>query len=107
MTTKTVMIFRPNKLGQEKLLRDPNGSVGQALARIAVRVQNRARELSPVDTGLLRSRIDVVPPTLGASGLECAVVARTNYAIYVHEGTSRMPPNPFLLDAAKAVLTTL
>lgn len=107
MTVKATMVWRPDRQGQQRLIRDPNGPVGQSLARIAIRIQNRAREAAPVDTGLLRSRIDVVGPTVGASGLEAAVVARTNYALYVHEGTSRTPPNPFLLIAAEQVLSTL
>lgn len=107
MTVKGTMTWRPDRQGQERLIRDPNGPVGQALARIAVRIQNAAREEAPVDTGLLRSRIDVVPPTVGASGLECAVIARTNYALYVHEGTRSTPPNPFLLTAAERVLHSL
>jgi HK97 gp10 family phage protein len=97
----------PDRQGQDHILRDPNGPVGQYAMRLLNRIQNRARELSPVDTGLMRSRIEIEPPTVGPGGLEAAVVARTNYALFVHDGTSRMPARPFLHEAAVYVMSSL
>lgn len=107
MTVSARMTVRMDRGGIDRLLHNPAGPVGQELLRLAVRIQNQARVNAPVDTGLLRSRIDLIPPAPGPTGLQCSVVARTNYAVFVHEGTYRMPPNPFLLDAAEQVFATL
>lgn len=107
MTVGATMTVRIDRGGVDRLLRNPAGPVGQYLLGLGLRIQNAARQNAPVDTGLLRSRIDLIPPQPGPTGLQCSVVARTNYAVFVHEGTYRTFPNPFLLDAAEQVFATL
>jgi HK97 gp10 family phage protein len=43
--------------GQITALMSPGGEVGQAAARAAGRIRDRAKENAPVDTGLLRNSI--------------------------------------------------
>ena len=77
-------------------------------SRICPRVEAKAKEnctpgmspywKAPFDTGLLRASI-----TTDAYVSENLVIATLSnpldYASFVHDGTSRMPPRPFLLDA--------
>ena len=56
-----------------------------------------ARELAPVETGTLRSSIAHSATDYGA-----VVTASAPHAIMVEYGTSKMPPRPFMLDAARA-----
>lgn len=64
------------------------------LQRIALKVEGTAKRLSPVKTGNLRRSV-----TSRATAHEAIVGATANYAVYVHEGTSRMPGRPFIKDA--------
>lgn len=68
-----------------------------ALEEIGQVAEGAAKRLCPVDTGRLRNSI-----THALSG-EDSVTIGTNveYAIYVHEGTSRRDGTPFLRDAAQ------
>lgn len=71
-----------------------NRDLAKAVARSTILVERRSRENSPVDTGRLRaSHIRKITPTQGT------VTPTANYAIYVHEGTSRMRARPFLKKA--------
>jgi HK97 gp10 family phage protein len=84
------------------LFDSPDGPVGKYLAKGAVRVTRRAKELAPVDTGRLRSSID---NDLGRDdrGLVARIGSDVVYAPYVEFGTRRMRAQPFLrpaLDAA-------
>lgn len=73
------------------------------LLRLAIRVQNNARELCPVDTGRLRSSIMHVPGE-DARGPYVDVGTNVEYATHVEYGTSRMSAQPFLRPAfAEAV----
>lgn len=56
-----------------------------------------ARDLAPVETGELRGSISASPAEGGAS-----VQAAAPHAVMVEYGTSRMPPQPFMLPAAHA-----
>ena len=68
------------------------------------KVVHRARELCPVKTGALRDsirveRLGLTRVKLVAGGYEYrnpVTGLPVNYAIYVHEGTSKMPARPFL-----------
>lgn len=68
-----------------------------ALEEIGLVAEGAAKRLCPVDTGRLRNSI-----THALIGDEDAVAIGTNveYAIYVHEGTSKRKGTPFLTDAA-------
>ncbi len=70
----------------EALLHGPSGGVARDLAKRAIRVESRAKQLAPVDTGRLRSSI-TWRITLGAGGLNAIVGTNVAYAVFVHEGT--------------------
>lgn len=59
----------------------------------AMELENSPRR---VDTGRLRGSI-----THEVNGHEAQIGTGVEYAIYVHEGTSRMAPNRFLTNAAE------
>lgn len=73
------------------------------LVRLAIEVQNRARELCPVDTGRLRSSIGHTEG-VDVRGPFVDVGTNVEYAPFVEYGTMHMAPQPFLRPAlAEAV----
>jgi len=76
------------------------------LTVLGLRVQNRARELCPVDTGRLRSSIQTSGLQRDGRGAYIKVGTNVFYAGFVEFGTSRMPAQPYLrpalLEAARA-----
>lgn len=96
------------------LLSGPTGPVFRDLTRRAIRVQNAAKALCPVDTGRLRSSITY---QVRRNGNTPYAVIGTNvkYAPYVHEGTGiyagRGPIRPvharFLVFRPKGSLRTV
>jgi HK97 gp10 family phage protein len=75
------------------------------LRTAGIMVQNRARQLAPVDTGRLRSSI--VSKVTQSTGSAEAIEVGTNveYAPYVEFGTRHMRAQPFLRPALAEVLT--
>lgn len=71
-----------------------------ASMKSAFMIERNAKILAPVDTGRLRSSIAT---SLGIAdqGLSSIVQTNVNYAIFVHEGTKRMPGRPFMEQAAE------
>lgn len=71
-----------------------------AAMKSAFLVERRGKELSPVDTGRLRSSIAT---SLGIANQGISSLVQTNvyYAIFVHEGTKRMAKRPFMQQAAE------
>lgn len=68
-----------------------------ALEEIGLVAEAAAKKLCPVDTGRLRNSI-----THALSGDDTvAIGTNVEYAIYVHEGTSRHKGVPFLREAAQ------
>ncbi len=67
-------------------------------ARTAESAAQAARDIAPVQTGALRSGI-----AAAAQGLSASASASAPYAAMVEYGTARMPPRPFMLNAAQAV----
>lgn len=85
-------------------LRRASGTVGAqasaALRKTAFDIEADAKILAPVDTGTLMNSISTSFAGDGRNGTMTAEIGPTvDYAIYVHEGTSRMPGRPFLTDA--------
>jgi HK97 gp10 family phage protein len=81
----------------------PAGELAKVLARAGVRVETKAKQRCPVDTGRLRSSIS---SQLDISEGVPAVVIGTDveYAIYVELGTSRMAARPFLRSSVTEVI---
>lgn len=79
------------------------GPVARELERRALKVQNTATDLCPVDTGRLRASID---HELGfdALGIYVDVGSNVEYAAYVELGTSRASAQPFLRPALRAAV---
>lgn len=94
----TESTFHLNQAGMEHIFHSEDGPVGQSLARLCNRIVTTAKERANVDTGLMRSRIEFTMEHDG-SELVGVVAARTDYAIYVHEGTAYYQGNPYLTDA--------
>lgn len=95
--------WNPNRAGQNQLLRAPDGSVGQFLTRLGNRAVNAAKRGAPVDSGLMRSRVEFrLEP--GPGGLTGILAARTGYSWFVHEGARGRPGRPFLLDAVRETI---
>lgn len=84
-----------------KLFESPEGPVGKDLVKRALRVERRAKQLAPVDTGRLRSSIE---HDVGrdSRGLVARIGTDVTYAIYLEFGTRRMTPRPFLRPALQA-----
>ena len=84
-----VLVF--NDAGLRLLLESPEGATGRELARKARRVETRAKQLCPVDTGRLRSSI-----FSGVSRWDGRLVGvcgtNVKYAPYVELGTGIYGP---------------
>lgn len=68
------------------------------LQRVAIRVQNEARKLCPVDTGRLRSSIQHTPGT-DAQGPYVDVGTNVEYGPHVEYGTQHSAAQPFMRPA--------
>ena len=83
---------------------DAVGAVRDELYKIAFRVERFAKQLTPVDTGRLKSSIGT-GMLIGRIG--AMVSTNTEYAIFVHEGTKYMRARPFMakgIDMAQAYM---
>lgn len=72
------------------------------LQRMALRVQNTARQLCPVDTGRLRSSIMASGLERDRRGVYVEVGTNVKYAEAVETGTRHSPAQPFLRPALLA-----
>lgn len=68
----------------------------RVLDNAAMRVEASAKQRCPVDTGRLRSSIQV-----GGDGLQRTVGTNVEYGPYIEFGTSKRPAKPFLGPAAE------
>lgn len=93
----------PNKSGQNALLRAPGGPYGAFLTRLGNRMVNSAKAKAPVDSGLMRSRIEF-RLEIRPGGLGGVLAARTAYAYWVHDGTRWRSGRPFLMDAVRETI---
>lgn len=95
VTVKPTMEELKAKFGSfkaENFLRDE-------IRKIAFSVERFSKQLTPVDTGRLRSSITVdmmQVPEIGAT-----IAPHTDYAIFVHEGTRYMRARPFMQKGAE------
>jgi len=69
--------------------------LGKAVTELVLVIEAKAKELCPVDTGLLRSSITPVVESWAAA----YVGTNTEYAPYVEFGTKKMEAQPFLEPA--------
>lgn len=67
--------------------------MNKLVAESALNIQREARRLCPVDTGRLRSSIQVA---FFAGGLGATVGTIVHYAPYIEFGTRYMKPRPYL-----------
>ena len=74
-------------------------AAAEAVSASAGRCAQLARELAPVDSGELRSGIHV--RVRGRHDAD--VVSSAAHSAMVEFGTSKMPPRPFMMSAARAV----
>lgn len=91
-----VVILKDNTARFESELED---AIAGALEEIGIVAEGDAKRRCPVDTGRLRNSI-----THALDGAGKCVMVGTNveYAVYVHEGTSRHAGTPFLRDAVQS-----
>lgn len=75
-----------------------NSQAGRIINTTALRVEKKAVELAPVDTGYLKQHIKA--DTDGRLGAE--IVSSANYSIYLEKGTRKMPPHAFMEPAVKS-----
>lgn len=84
-------------LGNAFIRMDVTGFLKREINQMAMSVERFAKQLTPVDTGRLRSSIFTSP---GTFGLQAIVSTNTDYAVYVHDGTKYMRPRPFMVMGA-------
>lgn len=68
-------------------------AIMEAVGKAAEDLQGRSQAVTPVDTGTLKASIHVEGPMPSGNTVEARVATggeSSEYAIYVHEGTSRM-----------------
>lgn len=91
------------RLAEDQLQRVARTSAGRVTARVTRQVFNRARVLSPWDTGNLRASHTVDLRVLRNKRVRGRVTTRANYAAAVHEGT---PPHVIRPKRRKALKFT-
>ena len=67
--------------------------IAEALEEAGMQIDLEAGTQCPVDTGALWESIDHE-----VDGHTVSVSATTDYAVYVHQGTRKMAPRPFLAE---------
>jgi hypothetical protein len=99
-------MVRSNPAVLRRLLEAPSGPVGRDLRRRGTSVQNRAKILAgakrAVDTGRLRSSIEVTDPRSHPRGQVVSVGSNLKYALAVHEGSgSKYAPRSWRIAHAR------
>lgn len=80
----------------------PGGAAHNEVTKLAIRVQNGAKRLCPVDTGRLRSSIVYEVAATGRT-ITARIGTNVEYAGYVEFGTRHMRARPYLRPALAAV----
>lgn len=91
-----------DQAGLNELFSSPSGPAGKYLKQQGIKVQRRAKQLAPVDTGRLRASIT---EELGQEGGDLVerIGTDVDYAIHQEMGTVHMSGTPFLRPALDAV----
>lgn len=86
-------------IGLPAMIAKGQQAVGEAVVKAANDLQGRSQAITPVDTGTLKASIHVEGPMISGNTAEARVATggeSSEYAIYVHEGTSRISPRKFI-----------
>jgi len=95
------IVIKPKKRGIDEM----EIAAEKFLENVAENIRSEARELVPVDTGLLRSSIDVYD---GDDSSEKLIGSKTvNYAIFVELGTVKMQAQPYLVPALDNIVAQI
>lgn len=87
-----------NSLAASFLRGDLPKFLQREINRLAFSVERYSKQLTPVKSGKLRGSIHTSPETFG---LRAIVATRTDYAIFVHDGTKYMRSRPFMVYGAR------
>jgi hypothetical protein len=74
-------------------------AIAEAVGKAAEDLVGRSQAITPVDTGTLKASIHVEGPTVSGNTAEARVATggeSSAYAIYVHEGTSRIAARKYI-----------
>lgn len=82
-----------------KLGPEIKATASRELRTTAHDIENRAKQIVPVDTTFLQKSIGV---TAGNGGLTAVIGPYANYAAYVEYGTSKMKAQPYMRPAFDA-----
>lgn len=96
-----ILTFKPSldRLGNAFKSVAVSSFVSYEINELANKVVSFGKQLSPVDTGLMRSRINQTGFAT-AQSLKALVEVGVNYGIFVHEGTRYMRARPFMETGA-------
>lgn len=86
-------------IGLPAMIAKGQQAVAEAVGKAAEDLNGRSQAVTPVDTGTLKASIHVEGPTVSGNTAEARVATggeSSAYAIYVHEGTSRMGAYKFI-----------
>lgn len=92
----SVRVTRNSFPALEKAMPQRIGRVNEIAAKD---LKEEAQGESPVDSGRMRDEHEAVK----LAAFTWAVIVPTPYAHFVHDGTSRQSPNPWLLRAARRI----
>jgi len=71
-------------------------AISRSIRKAGLLVERTSKQRSPVDTGRMRSSI-----RSSFTPLTATIKPNVNYAIFVHDGTSRMRGRPFMTEGLK------
>lgn len=105
-TFKVRVNSKINEAELTRQLRGEDGPVGRYGTTKARQITIRAKEKANYDTGLMH---DSIYSRTDRSGQELAwtIYVKTDYAEYVHNGTSTYVGNPFITDAVREVFGSI
>lgn len=98
ITINTIPTLKRVNEKLSKIPRRIDKGLSALIKRTAFEIEGEAKKVTPVDTGRLRASIytDIRP-------MFASIQPKTNYAIYVHDGTRYMKGRPFMTIAAEKV----